>query len=403
MTDRRGARPSQVRPRAPSTGRPEPPKTRVRSSAPYRASQHKRVDRGPGLPLVARALLALAVVALGAVILYGATGQIARVVAGVGQFFSGIVTNVTSTPSASPSSGPVAGAPTLDTPSEPYTNEATVDITGTVPLTVIGETDYTITLYQQLPTQDPKPIQIRFPIPATATFTIPGVKLIKGSNTFTATIVGPGGEGPQSSPITYVLDTAKPKLTISSPKDGTRVNGSTVDVKGKTQAGSAILAQNTNNHTSSTATADGSGAFTVTVAINPGTNAIQITATDPASNVTTASISLVRGSGKLTVALSSSAYTFSAKKGATLHFTAVFTDPDGKPIANQDVTFTIALAGVAADVQTRTTDSKGTVHVDKQVLPHAADLGAGKQGTITVSADTSFGHAQKTIVVNTAK
>ncbi|HTC86569.1 MAG TPA: Ig-like domain-containing protein [Candidatus Acidoferrum sp.] len=403
MTDRRGARPSQVRPRAPSNGRPAPPKVRLRPAAPYRPAQHKRVDRGPGLPLVARALLAIAVIALGAVILYGATGQIAKFVSGLGSFFGSIVTNVTTTPSASPSLGAIAGAPTLDTPSAAYTNESTVDISGTVPLTVIGQADYTITLYQQLPGQQPSPIQIRVPIPATATFTIPGVKLIKGSNSFTATIVGPGGEGPQSSPITYVLDTAKPKLTITSPKDSSKVNGSTVDVKGKTQAGSSILAQNTNNHTSSTATADNSGSFTVTVAITPGTNTISVTATDPATNVATVSFSVVRGSGKLTVSLTSNLYTFSAKKGASLTFTATLTDPDGNRIANQDVTFTIALAGVAADVQIKTTDAHGTAIAQTQIGPHAADLGAGKQGTVTISADTSFGHIQKTIVVNTTQ
>jgi len=403
MTDRRGARPSQVRPRAPSTGRPAPPKVRIRAPTPYRPTQHKRVDRGPGLPLVARGLFALAVIALGAIILYGATGQIAKFVGGLGSSLSSFLANTASSPPSSASLGPVAGAPTLDTPSSAYTNEATVDISGTVPLTVIGSTDFTITLYQQLPGASPTAIQIRVPIPATATFTIPGVKLIKGSNTFTASIVGPGGESSQSPPITYVLDTAKPKLTITSPKDGTKVNGTTVDVKGKTQAGSTILAQNASNHTSGTATADDSGVFTVSIATTPGTNTITITATDPASNVATATLNLVRGTGKLTVQLSSSLYTFSSKKGASLTFTAVLTDPDGKPLANQDVTFTISLAGVAADIQVRTTDSNGTAHGTAQVGPGAAANGIGKQGTVTVSTDTSFGHAQKTIVVNTAK
>ena len=143
--------------------------------------------------------------------------------------------------------------------------------------------------------------------------------------------------------------------------------------------------------------------FTVSIATTPGTNTITLTATDPASNVATATISLVRGTGKLTLSLSSSDYTFSAKKGASLQFTAVLTDPDGKPIAGQDVTFTITLAGVPPDIQVRTTDSKGTAHGLAQIGPGAANTGIGKQGTVTASTDTTFGHAQKTIVVNTAK
>jgi large repetitive protein len=360
------------------------------------------VSRGPGIPFIGRAVLALAVVALGAVVLYSATGQIGKIVAGVGGAVSSFLSNVGTTPTSAPSQEPVAGAPVIVAPSQAYTSDPTVDITGTVPITIIGSTDYTISLYQALQGQKAALIQQHVAIPQSATFTIPGVKLLKGTNVFTATIVGPSGEGPSSSPVTYVLDTAKPRLTILSPKDGAKVNGTTVVITGRTQANSAVLAQNGNNHQSVSVTADKAGAFKLTIPIAPGINGITITATDPASNATTSTISLTRGSGKLALGLTSSLNSFSAKKGATLVFTATLTDPDGKPIAGQSVTLTITLAGLGPDVRADlTTDSKGRVTVTYPINKGAANKGAGKWGQVTASADTPYGHVQKTISIKT--
>jgi hypothetical protein len=402
MSDRRALRGSQVRPRPASSGRSTPQKLRPRPS-PYRISQHKRITRGPGIPFIGRALLALAIVALGAVVLYSATGQIGKIVANVGGAVSSFLANPGTNPSASPSEGPVAGAPTIVAPSNAYTNDATVDITGTVPISVIGSHDFTISLYQALQGQQPTLVQHNVAIPQTATFTIPGVKLLKGTNVFTATIVGPGGdESALSSPVTYVYDTAKPKLTITSPKDGAKVNGTTVNINGRTQGSSTILAQNGSNHTSSSATADKSGAFTVTVAITQGLNAIAITATDPATNAATVTIKLTRGNGKLTLGLTSSLNSFRASKGATLVFTATLVNPDGKPIVGQSVTMTIAIAGLPATVKADLiTDSHGQVKVTYPINKGAAKLGAGHWGNVTANADTSFGHAQRTISIKT--
>lgn len=401
MSDRRALRGSQVRPRPATKGRATPQTLRPRPS-PYRISQHKRIARGPGIPFVGRALLALAVVGLGAVILYSATGQIGRIVANVGGAVSSFLANAGSAPSTSPSLGPVPGAPSIVAPGNPYTSELTVDINGTVPITILGSTDYTISLYQALQGQKPALIEHNVQIPQTATFTIPGIKLLKGTNVFTATIVGPGGESAPSSPVTYVLDTTKPKLTIISPKDGAKINGTSVTITGRTQASSSILAQNGSNHTSVTTTADRSGAFTVTVAITRGANAITITATDPASNATTVTMTLTKGSGKLGLALTSNMSSFSARKGATLVFTVVLTDPDGKVIVGQSMTMTITLAGLGPDVRADlTTDSHGRVTVTYPINKHAADGGVGKSGSVTATADTAFGHVQKTITIRT--
>src|SRR5690242_21790074 len=122
MTARRSARPPQVRPRAPSTGRPAPTSTRSRAPSPTRLAGHKRVERGPGIALPFRLLMAVAVVALGVGVLLVASGGLGRVVASIGTTFSGFVTDLTSTPVPSASEPTVADAPVIQPPAEPYTN-----------------------------------------------------------------------------------------------------------------------------------------------------------------------------------------------------------------------------------------------------------------------------------------
>jgi hypothetical protein len=355
------------------------------------------------MPIPVRALLVLTVVALGAIILYSATGQIGKVVAGFGTAISQAIDGFGNGPSPSPNAGPIAPAPSLDVPATAYTNQPTVDITGTVPLSVLGSDEYTISLYQQLQGQQPALVREQVAIPQTASFTIPGVKLVKGANVFSAAIDGPGGQSPHSRPVTYVLDTAKPKLAIVSPRNGARVNGSMVNVTGRTQARSEVLALNTTNHASTTATADNNGAFTIAVPITLGANLITITVTDPASNASSASLTLTRGTGKLTMSLVPNRYSFSAKSGATLRFTATLLDPDGKPIASQIVVFTISIAGIPADVKMAKTDASGRATVTESIGPGAASSGRNHTGPVIATADTPLGHVQKSIVISTEK
>ena len=84
--------------------------------------------------------------------------------------------------------------------------------------------------------------------------------------------------------------------------------------------------------------------------IGTGSNTIQITATDPAGNVNTANLTLRRGTGKLTAALTASIYQIRVSKlpePVTLSVTV--TDPDGRPLEGASVTFTLARARRAGD------------------------------------------------------
>ena len=183
--------------------------------------------------------------------------------------------------------------------------------------------------------------------------------------------------------------------------NGSTVNGIAVQVKGRTQANSSILALNTTNHATASATADKSGSFLVRIPIAKGANTITLTATDPATNATSTTIRLTRGAGKLTLELGSNYYSFSAKRGVTLKFTAHLTDPDGQPISGETVVFTISIAGVPTDVRQATTSAAGAASVTITIGPHAANSGRNHTGLVVASATTHFGHIQRSIAITT--
>src|SRR5512138_3522007 len=187
MTTRRGSRPPQVRPRAPSTGRPTPSPARSRAPAPGRLAQHRKVERGPGIALPFRLLMGLAVIALGGAVLIAASGGFGKVAAAIGTTFDGFVTNLTRTPAPSPTELVAADAPSLEAPDEPYTNQASIDLVGTIPRAVVGAEDTRIRIYVAIGKGDPGIVR-EIPVGTTSGFTAAAVALSPGANAFTATI-----------------------------------------------------------------------------------------------------------------------------------------------------------------------------------------------------------------------
>ena len=311
------------------------------------------------MPIYLRILLVAVIVSLGAVIVFAGVGLVGRAVALVSTTFSDAISQVTSSPSPSPSEAIAPNAPTLSVVSEPYTNQKTVDLTGTVPAAYVGQDGVTVRIYRQLQGQDP--VQIgEVQVGATPAFTVPGVALAKGRNDFTATLDGPGDESVPSKAVTYILDLATPKITITRPAKDATVNGKTVTIVGKTQPRSMLVARNEANNASVTGTAGDDGSFQLVLAISPGPNGIKITATDPALNQAATVINVNRGAGKLRADITASRYQFSRKQlPDSITLTATVTDPDGHPLDGATVTFTLTPPGVAPITRTITTDGEG--------------------------------------------
>jgi hypothetical protein len=277
---------------------------------------------------------------------------------------------------ASPTLPVLPGVPTLATPDSPYTNKPTVTLSGTVPAEAVGRDDYVVRIYVTLPDQEPAPVR-DVPVGETPSFVVEELTLEPGRNDVTATLVGPGGESESSPVVTYVLDRTKPKVTVTTPQDGATVNGETVTITGKTQGRSTVVARNEANGTSATATAAPDGAFSVEVPLSAGTNGIALSSTDVAGNVGTAVVTVLRGSGELTVRLSTSAYRISAARlPRTIELRASVTDPDGRPLAGEAVSFTLAIPGVPAITGEDRTDDSGTA-VFRTTIPAGATPGSG--------------------------
>lgn len=395
MTTRRDPRQTHVRPRPPSTGRPAPIKARPRAPAPTRLAVHRPIQRDRGLPIVAKLGLLAAVALLGVTVLYLGVGGLGGVVGGISASLGGFITSVTTVPTPKPSVISVSDPPSLQQPAEPYTSEATVDLVVTVPAEVAGDPNSRIRVYLTLKDLAPAPIQEAL-LAATPQTVIP-VELTKGINDFSVTIVGPGGESDPSPVVRYVLDQAPAKITIYSPEEGAVVNGSTVEINGKTQGRATLVARNAANGSSITGSAGGDGMFTLNLALSTGTNEITITGTDPAGNVKELVLTVRRGSGQLTAVLRASAYKLSvAKLPQDLTLTASASDPDGNPLVGADITFTLSIPGIPTVTQDMQTDDQGRATFTTAV-PEGADPGQGS-ATILLSSE-EFGSAQDYTVI----
>ncbi len=349
-------------------------------------STHRKVERGPGIALPFRLLMISAVVALGIGVLLLATGGLGKVATAISSSFSGFVSDITSTPVPSPTDPVAADAPVLDAPDEPYTNQPTVDLVGTVPASVAGDAGSRIRLYVAIGDGDPG-VVTEIPVGDSQHFLVPDVALSAGTNTFTATIVGPTDlESESSAAVAYILDTSKPRITIGSPKTNAVVNSKNVKIVGQTQGRSLLSARNASTNTTVGGAADGKGAFTLIVPLGTGSNTIQITATDPAGNPNTATLTVRRGTGSLTADLNASFYQLRLSKlPEPVTLTATVTDPDGRALAGARVVFTLAVPGVPAITSGQTVTGANGRATFTTTIPKGASKG---QVSSTAIVDT---------------
>jgi hypothetical protein len=397
MSQRRSSRPSQVRPRPPSSGRPKPASPRPRPSASRVPARATSKPRQPQLPLPAKGILSIGLVLLIGVVGLLALGGSRTIGSALGAAFGGLVDRVTATSAPSTTPVPILEPPELVGPADPYTNQAAVTLTGTLPAGAQGLADGSIRIYVSLAGAAPT-LAKEIAIPPTAAFTVPDLALSPGSNDFTATLASGDAESDPSAVVTYVLDTEAPKVSIASPTDGSTVNRDSVQVKGQTQPLSELLAKNAANGATTSGTADGDGAYVLVLPLAGGTNAITVTATDPAGNVATADVTVRKGSGKLSADISASAYRIAKKSlPEPLTVKVVVTDPDGQALAGAQVLFTITIPGVAPIVPSPISTNASGAASFKTTIPKGATAGSGP---ITARITTSdFGELTVRTVV----
>jgi Glucodextranase, domain B len=362
----------------------QPSRVKSRPAPPTRSAGRRTGPQATPLSWAAKAALAVAVVVFGIVVLFNAPGVIGGFAGGISRAIGGVVDKLSQTAEPSATLLVLPPAPSLTVPTQPYTNQPTLDLTGTISNSIVGQTGYTIRIYRKVGTASPVKVS-EIPVGSSPSFTVPAVALAAGSDAFTATVVSPAGESPPSIAVTYILDQAKPKIVITSPTKNAVVNGAAVTITGQTQAGSSVSARNEANGLTAVATADNVGAFSVIVALAGGVNGISVTATDPAGNVGAVVISVQRGTGQLTVRLTASAYHMTASRSNTIAMTVVVLDPNGAPLSGATVTLTLSVPNQPAFVlPQKVTTANGTLVFKTTIAPTVA----GK-GEIAVVVDTT--------------
>jgi hypothetical protein len=380
MTTRRGSRPTHVRPRPPSSGRPTPVKVRPRPPASGRLAVHGPIRRSSGVPLVGRLALAVGVVGVAVLVLYVGAGGLSTVAGAVGDTMTNFIKGVTSTPVPTTAPITIADAPSIESPTEPYTNQAEVDLVVTVPAHLAGDPDYVVRVYLALKDQAPAPIDEK-PLAPTARMIIP-VALTDGINDFSVTLVGPAGESESSPLARWILDTNPPGIKLASPRDGAVINRKAVTLEGRSQARSTLIVRNEKTGDSITGTAAADGTFSLSLPISTGANKLRISATDPAGNANELVLTVSRGSGKLRASLSASSYSIRLRDlPATIRLTVIVDDPDGVPLEGAEVTFTLSIPGIPTVTGTATSDASGVAQFETKV-PSGAKTGGGSAAVL---------------------
>jgi len=134
---------------------------------------------------------------------------------------------------------------------------------------------------------------------ASGKFSVPGVTLAEGANSFTATAADAAGNvSAVSAPVSVVLDTKPPVITVTAPADKSFTNNPQLAVKGSLDDASATLTLN-----GSQVALNGSD-FQQGITLTPGLNSITLTATDPAGNSATTTLTVTLDTVPPTVAIS---------------------------------------------------------------------------------------------------
>jgi hypothetical protein len=291
-------------------------------------------------------------------------------------------------PATAPPSGVQLDTPVLDAPpNSGYTNQGSVLLQGTLPAASVGKTGYTVHVYLAGKNGAQREVA-KIAVGGTTRFTTPPLSLAEGSNIFTATLASPNGEGQASPPVTYILDTAPPKISVKSPASGAKVSTSKATISGTCDAGATISIRNEQApggaHNSLVVGSDGTFAFAEPVVAGP--NNIDLSATDQAGNSSSTSTIVKRDYGQLAAHLSASPAKFASSSQTTLKLTMRATSFNGGPLVNATVTFTVMIQGLGPIVSPEiVTDATGTA--TWQVAVSGATSGIGQASVLVTSPD----------------
>jgi hypothetical protein len=362
--------------------------------------EHRGLDaRRRRAPLVTRTVLALAVIALAAAAFVVAIGGIGPMLSTLRAGFGTAVGHLTATSSPDQTALPVTDSPRIAQPQQPYTNSDTVELTVTVPIEALGDPTAKVRLYLALEGLEPAPV-VDVPLGTTSRMVVP-FNLTEGRNDITATLFRGDEESDPSPIVTYYLDLTKPKIAVTSPKNGSATKNPQVRIKGTTQAGTTLVARNAANDTSVSSAAGSDGSFELTLTLAPGSNAIEITGTDPAGNVGSTTLTVLQGSEDMGVRLTASTYRVDiSHPPSSIQVAVVVTDPSGAPLEVPTALLTLHIPGKSPISKQHSTGPDGRAAFTTPLVGKMA--AGGGIGTVLVSTDL-FGQSSDRVTLTFVK
>lgn len=209
------------------------------------------------------------------------------------------------------------------------------------------------------------------------------VDLRDGPNAIAVALVS-GKEIIAHSSYTVVLDRQPPALALTSPAANARVEGPTVTVAGKTEAGSTVTIDGRTIVTAQ------DGSFTDRFTATPGALTISVVARDRAGNETTVKTPLTVVAPTQTVPLAVSVILdFVKVKPGQVVTAQIFVTSNGQPKANEQVTLSVGVITIGS----ARTNSVGMASIGFAAPPNEGDAavvvlasgGASGRATLTVA------------------
>jgi len=192
---------------------------------------------------------------------------------------------------------PAPPAVTLTAPDPALTRESTIDIAGVLP------SDLDRSLADKVRVYVDGKLERERSLPDEPNFTISGLPIDEGASEITASLIGDGGEGPLSEPITVTRDSTPPDISISRPLPGSTVYEPTEIVRGRTEAGATVEVADENGHRPLATTTSPDGRFESTIELAMGSNAFVIRSVDAAGNRASTRLEVIRDASLASIEL----------------------------------------------------------------------------------------------------
>jgi hypothetical protein len=210
-----------------------------------------------------------------------------------------------------------------------------------------------------------------------------------GQHTLTAALQGPGGLGPPSAPVTVTQDVDAPVLRITSPEDGLRTYDTIVIVRGTSEPGVRLTVANEASGRGEEVSVSPAGTFETRVQLEPGRNRITVTSEDAAGLKRRERVVVVAEDGSPHLEVKVDPKSVAASElPRRIKVSVRATDPEGQPLEDASVWFSVEGAGWEASDFEAQTNAEGRASWAVE-LTRAGPGGGDSDPTLSVEVVTA--------------